>query len=146
MAGPSVINGDQILILIGDGASPEVFAHPCLINTDRGFTLASSATQEVVPDCDDPAAPAWVFTEIDGLNAAITGSGVHDVSSTEEYFDWYTSGASKNVKVKQNRVGGSTFTGAFKLTEYSFTGTRKSKATGSISLVSDGPVTRADNA
>jgi predicted secreted protein len=146
MALPSVLNGEKILILVGDGASPEVFSHPCLINAERGITFGSSTNQEVVPDCDDPSAPAWVSTEVDGLNATITGGGVHDVASTEEYFDWYTSGEAKTVKVKQDRAGGSTFTGSFKLTEYAFTGNRKNKATGSITLVSDGPVTRADNA
>ena len=146
MAGPSVLSGEKILILIGDGASPEVFAHPCLINAERGITFGSSTNPEVVPDCDDPSAPGWVQTEVDGLNATINGSGMHDVGSTEEFFAWYESGESRNVKVKEDKVGGSTFTGAFKLTEYNFAGNRKAKATGGITLVSDGPVTRADNA
>lgn len=146
MAAVDVLPGEQILIMIGDGESPEVFSHPCLINTDRGIQFSSSTTQEVVPDCDDPSAPAWVSTEVDGLNATISGAGMLDVASVEEFYAYYTSGANKNIKVKINKTGGRTFTGAYKLTEFGITGTRKSKATCSITLVSDGAVTDAANA
>lgn len=146
MAQPSVINGEQILILIEMVGASGTFTHPCLINTDRGITFGSSTNQEVVPDCDNPSDPAWVSTEVDGLNATISGSGIHDVASTEAFFDWYSSGEGKLVRVKQNRVGGSTFEGTFKLTEYNFSGGRKAKVTGGITLVSDGVITRSDNA
>ncbi|MBI1405708.1 MAG: hypothetical protein GC145_06235 [Caulobacter sp.] len=146
MAGPTTINGEQLLIMISDGASPEVFSHPCLINTTRGFSLDMDVTQETIPDCDDPDAPAWKSVEVDGLSMTITGAGVHDIASSAEYFAWATSGANKNVKVKQNKAGGSIYSGAFKLTAYAEDGAaRKGKVTVALTLVSDGPVTRADN-
>jgi predicted secreted protein len=145
MAAVDVINGEKILIQIGDGADPEVFAHPCLINTERGIQFSSSVTSEVVPDCATPGDPAWTSTEVDGLSATISGAGMLDVASVEEFFDWYTSGLNKNVKVKIDKVGGRTFTGAFKLTEFGLTGTRKSKATCSVTLVSDGAVADTAN-
>ena len=146
MAAVDVINGEKILIQIGDGETVETFAHPCLINTERGIQFSSSTTQEVVPDCGDPTLPAWVSTEVDGLNATISGSGMLDVASIEEFYAWFESGANKNVKVKVDKTGGRTWTGAYKLTEFGVTGTRKSKATCSITLVSDGAVTDAANA
>jgi len=146
MAQVDVVNGEKLLIMIGDGASPEVFSHPCLINTDRGISFSSSLTQELIPDCDSPEDPAWQSAEKDGLSANINGAGMLDVASIEEFYDWFTSPDTKNVKVKVDKTGGSTWTGAFHLTEFSISGTRKSKATASLTLVSDGEVTRADNA
>jgi len=145
MAEPTTLTGDQILIQIGNGADPQVFAHPCLINTDRGIQWSSNVISELVPDCAAPGAPAWNRTEVDGLNATITGAGMYDLGSEEEFFDWWKSGLNKTIKVKTGGVGGGTFTGTFKLTEFGVSGARKTRATASVTLVSDGPITRADN-
>ncbi len=51
--------GGQILVKIGDGADPEVFASDCLINTDKGIDFSSDSTDFVVPDCVDPTAPGF---------------------------------------------------------------------------------------
>ena len=146
MAEPTTITGDQILIQIGDGASPEVFSHPCLINTDRGIQWSANVISELVPDCADPSAPAWNSTEVDGLGASISGAGMYDLASEAMFYAWFISGDSKNVKVKTGTTGGSTYTGAFKLTEFGVSGARKTRATASVSLVSTGVVVRTANA
>jgi len=145
MAQVDVISGEKLLIQIGNGATPEVFAHPCLINTDRGITFSSTTTTDIIPDCSDPAAPAWQQTEKDGLSAQISGSGMLDVASIDDFYDWFISEDPKNVKVRVDKTGGSTWTGSFHLTEFAIQGTRKQKATVSITLVSNGPVSRANN-
>lgn len=145
MAEPTTITGDQILIQVEMVAASGTYAHPCLINTDRGVQWSSNVISELVPDCADPSAPAWNRTEVDGLSATINGSGMYDLASEEDFYDWYTSGASKSVKVKTGTTGGSTYTGDFKLTEFGVTGARKTRATASITLVSDGPIVRAAN-
>lgn len=145
MAGPDTVTNEQILIQIGNGADPEVFAHPCLINSDRGFSRTANTIQEVVPDCTNPELPGWNSTEVDGLGATISGGGMLDLASVEAFDDWFESGASRNVKVKLNKTGGRTYTGAYKLTQFDITGTRKNRATAAITLVSDGPVPGANN-
>lgn len=146
MAGPSTFQGEELLVQISDGASPEVYSHRCMINTNRSFSRSAQTTQEVVPDCTDPSLPGWVETEVDGLSATISGEGMIDLGSQEFFDEWFESGASKNVKVKQNKAGGRTYTGAYKLTQCDMNGVRKSKATGAMTMVSTGPVTSADNA
>lgn len=146
MADVDTLKGSQILIQIGDGGAPtEVFAHPCLINAERGIEFSSSTTSQVIPDCDNPDDPAWEQIEKDGLAATINGSGMLHLGSVEEFDAWYNSNDAKNVKVKLNKAGGSTWTGPFKLTGWQIGDNRNDKATASITLRGTGKVTRADN-
>lgn len=146
MAEPTTITGDQILIQIETVPDSGTFAHPCLINADRGFSRSANVISEVVPNCSDQNAPAWTSTEVDGLSASISGAGMLDLTSVPEFDDWYESGTNRNVKVKLGGVGGRTYTGAYKLSQFDVTGSRKTRATASISLVSDGVVASATNA
>lgn len=145
MAPVKTINGTQLLVQIGDGASPEVFAADCLINTDRGISFSSDTNEFIVPDCDSPDDPAWKETTKDGLAAAITGGGMLHSSSIPDWHDWFISKDTKNVRVLMNNVslanGGGHWAGAFHLTSWELSGTRNEKATVSVTLASSGVVT-----
>lgn len=150
MAKVKTMKGVQLLVQIGNGANPEVFAHDCLINTDRGIAFSSDENTQNVPDCDDPELPAWVERNKDGLQAVINGSGMLHTASVETFFNWMNSDDAKNVRVLMNGVsganGGGYFAGAFKLTSFEITATRNEKVTCSLTLGNDGPVTWTDNA
>jgi hypothetical protein len=139
------LRGKQLLVQIGDGASPEVFASDCLINTDRGLRLTSDTTTETVSYCDEPDSPAWTEIDKNGLTATITGSGKLHTSSIQDWWDWYISNDAKNCRVLLNGVaaadGGGYWEGAFKLTEWEVTGPEREKSTSAVTLVSHGTVT-----
>lgn len=136
MAQAATIKGTQLLIKIGDGASPEVFTHPCLINGERGIQFQSDTNQVIIPDCANPDDPAWKQVTKDGFSATISGAGVLDTASIADFDAWFQSDDAKNVRVYVNAVG--YWSGAFKLTEWSITGARGDKAQVSVTLVSDG--------
>ncbi|MFN3746703.1 MAG: phage tail tube protein [Hyphomicrobiaceae bacterium] len=143
MAQVQTLNGTQLLVQVGDGADPEVFAHDCLINTDRGIQFSADQNRQVVPDCEDPDTPAWSELSLDGLSAVINGAGMLHTPSVAGWFAWFTSGASKNVRVRVNAAaaaGGGYWAGRFKLTDFEVTGARNEKSTVSVTLGSDGPV------
>ena len=148
MAPPKTMSGRQLLVQISDGADPEVFAHDCLINTERGIAFASETNREMIPDCDDPDAPGWSEVTVSGQSATITGAGRLHTASVSEWFDWFTSGAAKNVRVLLNGVslanGGGHWAGAFKLTSWEVTGPETGRAAVSVTLESDGVVTWVD--
>ena len=48
----------KVLIKKGDGASPENYAQPCLINGSRAIQITASYSEDVIPDCDNPDDPA----------------------------------------------------------------------------------------
>lgn len=137
---PTTLKGTQIYLKISDGGSPEVFAHPCLINADRGVTFRSNTNDIVVPDCDSPEDPAWRELVKDALSAGLTGSGVLDnvLATIQAYTAWWKSDTGKNVQVWLGTVG--YWSGSFKLTEWQITGARNDKAQVQITLESDGEV------
>lgn len=148
MAAVKAMNGTSLLVQIGDGASPEVFAHDCLINTERGIAFASETNRQVIPDCDTPETPAWSVVNKDGLSATITGAGMLHTASVAEWAAWFASDDAKNVRVLLSGVtlanGGGHWAGAFKLTAWEVTGTRNEKAQVSVTLESDGAVAWVD--
>lgn len=150
MTAVKTLAGESLLIQIGDGATPtETFTHDCLINTDRGINFSADVTDVMVPDCDDPEAPAWKQRFIDGLSGDISGSGVLHTASVETWKTWFDSGDSKNVRVNLNvagALGGGYFSGAFKLSAFNISGTRKNNSTAEVTLVSHGAITWTDNA
>ena len=87
MAQPTVIAGTKLLLLVGNGASPEVFAEPCGL-TSKGFDMAASTNNTLIPDCDDPEAPAWEAKDVNSLSATVSGQGVMATESLDTWRDW----------------------------------------------------------
>lgn len=141
--------GVKLLIKVGDGATPtEVFETYCSINAERGVTFTAGTNDQEVIDCADLEAIAWVLREKTNLSASITGSGTVNTPDVGDFFDWLVSPDSKNCKViidVPSADGGVIFSGKFHMTEFSVTGNRGEKMQASISLASDGVITKAAN-
>lgn len=149
MAAVKTLNGEKLLVQIGDGATPETFAVDCLINTERGISFSADTQEFVVPDCLAPDDPAWKEVTKDGLSASVNGAGMLHTSSVETWFNWFKSSDTKNLRVKVDVAGadgGGYWQGAFHLTAFEVTGNRKEKSTVSVTLMSSGEVTWTDAA
>lgn len=140
MATPTTIRGTQLYVKIGDDASPEVFTHPCLINSERGVTFRSSTNDIVVPDCDNPDDPAFRELVKDALSMGVTGAGVLDnvLATIQAYTTWWKSDSAKAVQIWLGTIG--YWQADMKLTEFEVTGERNNKAQVAITLESDGVV------
>lgn len=140
MAQPATLKGTQLYIKIGDGASPEVFTHPCLINSDRGVVFRSNTNDVIVPDCEEPDDPAWRELVKDVLSAGVTGSGILDnvLATIQAYTTWWKSDTGKNVQIWLGTIG--YWQASFKLTEWNPSGARGEKIVSTITLESDGVV------
>lgn len=144
MAKPTTAAATKLLILVGDGATPEVFAEPCGLTT-KGFNGQADTGETIVPDCDDPEAPAWKERTTTSLSRDVTGSGVLAKESLAMWNTWFESGEAKNVKIKIDGVGWITWTGAYLLTGLNITGERGGKVQVEVSLTSDGEVSSVTN-
>lgn len=149
MAKVKVIVGSDILVQIGNGGAPEVFAHDCLINTARGINLDSDQQEFAIPDCDAPADPSWRELFIDNLKATITGAGFLQTTSVEVWFNWWKSGLAKNIRFNNNTtgaLGGGYILGAFKLASFAWNATsNREYATSEVSLLNHGALSWVDN-
>lgn len=145
MAKVSSIRGTKLLIKVSDGGSPTpVFAHPCMINSDRGISFTASTNDQEVPDCDNPDLMAWAEREKVSLSAQISGNGILHTKDISFFSDWLQSPDSIAVRVEFDGVdeddGGGWWAGNFHCTGFDANGGRGKKAEGSITLISDGPV------
>jgi hypothetical protein len=150
MADAKTVRGTKLLIKVSDGASSPTFAHPCLINTDRGISFNADTNDVVIPDCSNPDLMAWAAREKVTLSAEITGAGTLNTPDTSDYFDWVTSADPKAVRVELGDValadGGGYWSGNFHLTRFEVNGTRGNRAQCAITMQSDGSVTWTDAA
>lgn len=141
MTKPVTIASSKMLIKVGDGADPEVFAAPCGINS-KGFNRSAEANDFAVYDCDSPDDPAWVEREIATLSASVSGSGWMTLLAQEVWDTWYEDGVSKSVQIALLGTTTRTYQGKFKLTTLNLGGEEKGKVTCEIELQNDGPVTK----
>jgi hypothetical protein len=106
--------GTQVLIKVSNMASPEVFAHPCLINLSREIAWSHNYEEDEIPDCDTPANPHAIKRQVRSVDLSVTGSGKLDAAGIAEYVTWSTTGAVKRVRLQIGpATTGRTITGDF---------------------------------
>jgi predicted secreted protein len=139
MAQPTVLPGTKLLILVGDGGSPEVFAQPCGLTT-RGITFTASTNSTLIPDCDDPEAPAWEAKDVNGLSAQVTGNGVMAVESFDIWNEWFQAAELRTCQIELDDPALGHWEGQFILTSLRYGGSRGQKVTVDITLDNSGAV------
>jgi TP901-1 family phage major tail protein len=139
MAKPTTLTFGKLLVLLGDGNSPEVFAAPCGLTT-KGFDLSASSNDIQVPDCDNPDAPAWTERVVRALSGRVSGSGVMAVESFDTWKDWFISGEAANVRIKFNDAALGYYYGGFILSSLNYRGAIGDKVTVEVTMESDGQI------
>jgi hypothetical protein len=130
---PTVIDGTKLLILVGDGGSPEVFTTPCGL-TSNTFSLTAATGSTVIPFCDDPSAAAFDAKTVTSLSAQVTGSGVMAVESFAVWNNWFLSGQAKNAQIKLDNAALGSYQGPWVLSSFKLVGTRGQKVTVDVTI------------
>lgn len=139
MAQPQVLAGTKLWIMVGDGASPEIFSQPCGLTT-RGIAFTAQTNSTLVPDCDDPELPAWETKDVSSIAAQVTGNGVLAVEAFDTWNDWFQTAAAKNCQITLDDPGLGHWAGSFILTSFRVTGQRGQKVTVDITMDNNGAV------
>jgi hypothetical protein len=144
MAAVNTTRWSNLILKVGDGASPEVFTALCSINASRGLSFNTNLTEEAIPDCSDLEAVMWMIREKVSVGVEVTGGGKVDKANVKTFADWVVS---KDVKrcqiVLHDAVAANviTFEGDFHLETFSMTGDPGSPTvSGEIALKSSGEV------
>ena len=142
MALATTVPYSKFMVLLGNGASPEVFAMPCGL-TSNSITFSKDTNSTVVPDCANPDAAAWIERDVVSLSAAIAGSGVMATESLGAWWAAYSAGSAINARVQINvpSPNGGYYTGAWHMTRFEEGGTRGNRVTVTIAMESDGQIT-----
>ena len=141
MAKPQTASAAKLLILVGDGNSPEVFAAPCGLTT-KGIAFRAETNDTTVPECDDPDLPAWSERVVKSLSAGVTGSGVLAAEAIDVWWKFYSLAEARNCRVKIDSPAFANvyYSGRFLLTTFNVTGTIGEKINVQIEMQSDGEV------
>lgn len=143
MTKPITVKGSQLLILVGNGASPELFEAPCGLTT-KALNLAATANEFNVPDCDDPEQPMFTERVIATLSAGVTGSGILSMADYDTWRNWYLSGQAQNIHVVINvplAQGGGYYAMSAVLTALNHTGNQGELVTIDVEIQSNGEFT-----
>lgn len=136
--------GVKLLIMVGDGAVPEVFTAYCTINAARSVVGEAATNDFNIPDCDNPDAMGWLAREKVSLSYSATGAGILNTPDVEVFADWLADPLSRNCQIVVDvpaADGGVIFAGLFHLTHFEITGDRGAKMQATLNLVSDGEIT-----
>ena len=89
----------RLVIQLGDGADPEVFAHTCGANA-FGITLTNNLGENTVLDCDDPLdVPPAVVRHLESQDTSATISGMVTTEAWPTWRAWADGGTEKNIKL-----------------------------------------------
>lgn len=142
MAQGVTASGRKMLIKLGNGATPEVFAAPCAM-TSRGLSRTKTVNASNTPDCATPDAIQWDDQEATGRSWSVSGSGklLKDNVATWDAFFLDDDGGNIQVDIVFADGGIRRYTGAGHLTEFSLTGEDGDKVTYDITITGSGPLT-----
>lgn len=136
---PTTFKFSEMIISVGDGGSPETFGNPCGLTT-KSFNGQANTNDTNVPDCDDPEAASWLERDVVSLTRDISGSGVLADEFLGTWDDWFVSANSRNARI---HIGDFQWSGAYLLTAFQITANLGNKVEISVTLSSDGEITRS---
>lgn len=141
----NAVHTAQLLLKVGDGADPEVFASPVLINMDRSVSMTTNFSEVEIPHPTSQTTPGSILRFVRSVDYTISGAGKLHEDDLADYLAWIKSGASKNIRAEIGGTsnGGQFIAGAFYLETFELTGPHKEVVEVSISLrpVDTGAVT-----
>lgn len=132
--------GRALLVKISDGASPEVFANLCGLNS-KTLTINNSSIDVTTPDCTTPEGALWTES-LNGLKSiSVSGDGFFEDSTTEARMNTVAmlADAKTNFQIVVPAFG--TYAGSFRVASLEFGGETEGGVTYSLSLESTGTVT-----
>ncbi|WP_411036159.1 phage tail tube protein [Shinella sp. BYT-45] len=142
MAEPTTIKGGKVKVLLGNDASPIVYAAPCGFS-QRTVTLNKGLEEVNIPDCDDPDAVNWLGRDAVSLSMTIAGEGVLAAESVETWLDAFDDVESVPVKVEWLFPAKTiTWTGRMHVENFEAGAQDGRRVTGNVTMQSDGKMTR----
>lgn len=140
MTKPTTKTFGDFIVQIETTSGSGIFSAPCGL-TSKGFNQTANTQTTVVPDCDDPDAPAYEEKAVDSIGAEISGSGVMATEAFTTWQDWFDSADVKACRIYPKGSGNGYYAGNFLLTAFNMTVDRGQKVQVSVTMQNDGQYT-----
>ncbi len=142
MAQATTVRGGKIRVLLGNSATPIVYAAPCGF-TQKTITLNKALEEQQIPDCENPDQVDWLGRDATSLSMSISGEGVLAAESVETWLDAFDSIESVPAKVEWEFPAKTiTWTGNMHVESMEVGAPNGRRATANISMQSDGEMVR----
>lgn len=130
--------GRLLLIKIGDGNSPEVFANLCGVKT-QSFNLGANEVDTTIPNCNDPGSKVQRTIEPGIVNRTFSGSGAFVSGGTQEILMGHVNAATVfNAQVVVPGLG--EYEGSWMVSDFEFTGEMEGNMEFSATFSAAGPL------
>ncbi|EHK56818.1 phage tail tube protein [Allomesorhizobium alhagi] len=141
MAQPTTIKGGKVRVLL-DLTGGGTYTAPCGF-TSKSITLNKALNDFQIPDCDNPDLVDWLGRDAVSLSMSVSGEGVLASESVETWLDAWEDVDSVAVKVEWEFPAKTiTWTGSMHVENFDVGAQNAQRATASVSLQSDGVMTR----
>lgn len=131
--------GRLLLIKIGDGALPEVFANLCGLKA-RSFNLSANEVDTTIPDCNNPGGAVQATSEPGIVKRAFTGGGAFVSGATQAILMAHVrNGTSFNAEVIV--PGDGAYKGSWMVSDFDFSGEMEGSMEFSATFSAAGPLT-----
>lgn len=136
------------MVLEIETAVPGTYTKICGL-TDVEITRSSNIDTVEIPDCDNEALPHSIEKQVRSIEVSISASGVWAQQSWGLMSDWFYSGTTKNIRVRNTKAltgDLETEAGPALLASLNNSRTKGQKVTASVEIQFDGTPTRTDKA
>jgi len=140
---PARLKGGRISVLVGDGASPEVFTKLCGA-TSRSFTIQKNTTDDNVDPCDDPEAIPSRVLQVTGIQWDMSLNILYNRTQAAMIRDLITTTESSNFRFEFTEPGTENIDAGYwqgmgQVTNFQVTGEGNAAyASGTLAVASDG--------
>lgn len=132
--------GRGVVVQIGDGATPEVFANLCGLNS-KSIAINNALIDATTPDCTTPGGILWNESLNGPKNFTVSGDGIFEDSVTETRMNTVAMAADPKANFKLLIPSFGTYAGSFYIENIEWGGETEGAATYSLQLRSTGAVT-----
>ncbi|MFN6976710.1 MAG: phage major tail protein, TP901-1 family [Gemmobacter sp.] len=132
--------GRLVLIRIGDGAVPEVYAVLCGL-TAKSLSIGNEEIDVTTADCVAPGGIMWSEVLAGTKRVSVSGSGLFTDETTEKRLNTVAMSADAMAMFEVVVPSLGTFQGRFMVQSLEFTGNNSEGATYALTLASSGAVT-----
>jgi hypothetical protein len=94
---------DELIIEVEFTAGSGTYVSVCGMS-DYTVTRTNSLGQSEVLDCADISLPAYIKKHVQSQDVTISGTGQWALTNHQQMYEWWSTGATKNVRVRNTMV------------------------------------------